>query len=168
VIDGLRDDVRGLEKLKVRAVLALRDGAALNPVAGGLVLQVRRPNDAAPLDLVVPAGVRDSSGAGWRVNKTGTKYVFRDGGQGPREGIRRAEVLRLDDGTVRVLIVAPRGRLYGCNSYSCDLASNIMLSFPSLAQGCVEHTFSSESCRYVDPYPSKWVCRDVAGSVGGS
>lgn len=168
VIDGLEDNFRDLEKLKVRVVLSLREGAALDPVAGGLVLQLRRPNGAAPLDLVVPAGVRDSSGAGWRVNKTGTKYVFRDGGQGPREGIRRAEVLRLDDGTVRVLIVAPRAPLYGCNPNKCALASNIMLSFPSLAQGCVEHAFASESCRYVDPDYSKWVCRDVAGSVGGS
>jgi hypothetical protein len=126
-------------------------------VAGGLVLQLRRVNDA-PLDLVVPAGARDATGAGWRVNKAGTKYVFRDGGHGPREGIRRAEILQLEDGTVRVLVVAPRGPFHG-------LGRTVGLSFPSLAHSCVEHAFSDESCRYVDPFYSKWVCRDVAGSA---
>ena len=37
-----------------------------------------------------------------------------------------------------------------------------------LTPSTIEAAFASESCHYVDPYNSKWVCRDGAGSVGGS
>jgi hypothetical protein len=42
-----------------------------------------------------------------------------------------------------------------------------MLSFPSVPQGCVEHTFPSESCRDVAPEYAKRVCPDVVGAAGG-
>src|SRR5262249_23598232 len=61
VVVGCRDDVRDSEKLRVRGVLDGPQAAVLDPVAGGLTIQLQRANDA-PLNLVVPGGVRDAAG----------------------------------------------------------------------------------------------------------
>jgi hypothetical protein len=145
------------KKLRLRADVRLPAGVVLDPVASGLRVQLRNAHVApvAVVDLVVPAGALDANGAGWSADETASRFTFADGGHGPRDGIRRAVVRRRTDGTVRVLIIAPRGPVP-------TPFLDVGLAFPGMPGGCTDHAFASGACEHRGH--AKIVCRDAPAS----
>jgi hypothetical protein len=135
-----------------RADLRLPDGAVLDPVASGLRVQFRHPNEA-PTVIVVPPGAIDATGAGWSANKKRRRFTYSDGGHGPRAGIRRVVIRQRTGGTVRLVFLT--GSLGPLAHTSLD---PINLAFPGMPGGCTQHAYAPGTCQ--SRGGGTGVCRD--------
>lgn len=155
----VNDGTPGNEGLQLRGILVPPvAGASLDPAATGLRLQVHA-SETAPLDLVVPAGGRTVGGGGWKVDEDGTRFVYRDGGSGPRDGIRKVTIRRRPDGTARMVVSAPRGPFQTGAYVSPPLKVGVV--FTDEPSSCGEFAFESAACRvaYDADGLDKIVCR---------
>jgi hypothetical protein len=154
VLTHVNDGTDGNEGLRLRGTLVLPEGGGLDPLATGLRVQLVSAS-AAPLDLAVPPGARGATGAGWKVAKDGTRFVYVDGGSGSRDGIRKATIRRRSDGTARIEILAPRAPFPAGAFVTWPMQIGITLT--DAAGGCGEFAFAT-GCAYA-PTGAKIVCR---------
>jgi len=157
VVIARTDGDAGDEGLRVRGTLVLPAGEDLDPVATGVRLRVDNLY-GGPLEFVLPPGARIPGGPGWRLSKDGTRFVYVDGGTGPRAGIRRAVLERRTDGTLGIDARAPRARMP--EGLVATGALRIGIALSDLPGECGEFAFAPEACvTKFDGASSKLVCR---------
>jgi hypothetical protein len=126
--------------------------SSIDPVADGIHVLVSASDGGSVVDAHLPAGAYTPGGAGWRSNRTGTKWFYRDKTATPTRGIVKAVLIDRGDkagpGSVRAKVRGKRSIYPAMTTSDPPMSLTVVLGDDTgaLAGSCGQSGFTGAQC----------------------